>query len=210
MRKCILLLALTVGSYWGLYSQTDPPEPTNSPEKTTRLFFGRPDKLSLYMNTQILSLGGFFENDFRLGLGVEQVVGHHWNQFLNTGIGIGANNYDLQDRLLVIPLFIEARGALLDYKVTPHYALGVGYGFANADSDNGITEAKGGYMLHPALGITLGSGKRAQFHLEAGYRFQRVRYTKEYIWSNSIDKIDILYRRFLVRLGVQFNFYVKD
>lgn len=178
--------------------------------ESPKVVFGRPDKLSIYGTTNILSLGGYFENSFTLGLGVEMVAGHRWNRLLHTGIGLGLNNYDLYDKLVVVPVFAEAHGYLLDYKTSPYYSLSFGYGFVNTAEELGIMNSKGGFMLHPALGVTLGQGRRAQYQLEMGYRFQRVRYTKEYTWSTDLDEIDIHYRRFIVRLGIQFNFYLKD
>lgn len=179
-------------------------------EKPQRLFFGQKSKINGYAITQVASLGGYFEQNFTVGLGVEQVLGHRWNRWVHTGIGFGVNNYELADQLLVIPVYAELRGYVMDYVVSPHYALGLGYGFATADPPSGITKAYGGVMLHPLLGITLGQGKKAQFHVEAGYRFQDIRYVKEYTWSPDVDEIKIQYRRLLIRLGVQFNFFSPD
>lgn len=203
----ILLLGFIVNAS-AMAQQTGKDENPNGNE-ASKVVFGKADKLSLYGTTNILSLGGYFENNFTLGLGLELVVGHRWNRFLHTGLGLGLNNYDLYDNLVVVPVFVEAHGYLLDYKTSPHYSLSFGYGFVNTAEELGISNGKGGFMLHPALGVTLGQGRRAQYQLEMGYRFQRVRYTKEYIWSTDLDEIDIYYRRFMVRLGVQFNFYLK-
>jgi len=199
-----IVLALLLGSIsLALSAQTEA-------EKPQRLFFGRKPAMNWYTSTQVLSLGGYFEQNFALGLGVEQVVGHRWSRWLHTGIGFGVNNYDLNDRLIVIPVFVEVRGYLMDHSVSPHYALGVGYGFANADPGLGITAARGGLALHTLLGITLGQGKKVQYHIETGYRFQDVQYTKEYTWWPDVDEIKIRYQRLLVRVGVQFNFFTPE
>ena len=118
-------------------------------EKPQRLFFGQKSKINGYAITQVASLGGYFEQNFTVGLGLEQVLGHRWNRWVHTGIGFGVNNYELADQLLVIPVYAELRGYVMDYVVSPHYALGLGYGFATADPPSGITKAYGGVMLHP-------------------------------------------------------------
>ncbi|MFN7120263.1 MAG: hypothetical protein ACK4TA_25970 [Saprospiraceae bacterium] len=162
----------------------------------------------LYSITYFGTINGIgHSGDVQLGLSMQQVVGFQRNRMFGTGIGIGLENFSVGNANgpLVLPVYAEARGYFLKKNKTPYYALNLGYGFAFKDEDQGILKAKGGLLLHPAIGFRLGARDSVNFLFDLGYKFQWATLTRNFGgWSRETLEQELVYKRFSVRLGLIF------
>lgn len=153
----------------------------------------------------LLGLG--VNNETELGFGLHHVVGYQWNRLLGAGLGFGLENFSgiNTNGSLVFPVFVEARGYLLQKRKTPYYSLSAGYAFATKDKVAGLTAAAGGFRLHPAFGVRLGANDHVNFLLDLGYVFQSVTLTWEFNnWLQETQKHYIDYKRLCLRIGMIF------
>ncbi len=146
-----------------------------------------------------LAIGSSEESDFLVGtLAFSMSMGHRFNPHWQVGGGLGFDFYDRE----FLPLFTEVRWHPWQSKVSPFLSLQAGYSLGldlYRDEEWPPSEAGGGSMLHPALGIRSASQRVGNFLLEVGYRFQRG--TRQ--WGG--ESMDILsYRRIALRLGWEF------
>jgi hypothetical protein len=104
-----------------------------------------------------------------------------------------------------MPLYVEARGYFLPKKISPYYALKIGYGFALKNIPNGEIDAKGGFHFSPELGVRFG-GKSVNYYLGLEYKLQNVTYTTTFFpWEGQGVYTDVIsYRRFEMRTGILF------
>lgn len=162
----------------------------------------------LYNVTYGSALTGFgYNNENQLGFGVNHVIGYQWNRWIGTGIGFGLENFSIDNSNLshVLPVFVEARGYLLQKRRTPYYSLGAGYSFATKGKDQGVTDAKGGLRLHPAFGMRLGGREDVNFLFDIGYVFQNVELTRSFnTWTREVQIQNIRYKRLCLRIGMIF------
>ncbi len=125
-------------------------------------------------------------------------TGYQFNQFASFGGGIGMDVYDKE----YFPVYADFRGYILDSKVSPYYALQVGYGIStdifNTYSDN--ISHRGGAMFHPTIGLRFASFRQIKLVAEAGYKFQYDRRTDDR--NNTVDKI--IYKRLALKIGLLF------
>lgn len=155
----------------------------------------------------VTALGGFltgtaaWSNELITGLEAELVAGYQFNRWIGAGFGMGVNNYYPAAGEVVYPVFLEGRGYLRAQNLAPYYAVATGYSFAFAHEDKNITEAKGGWMLHPAIGFRLGGSLKSNFTIDFGVKFQQATFTRE-IWDT--DRREMTYKRFTSRLGILF------
>ncbi|MEL6867794.1 MAG: hypothetical protein AAFP19_25440, partial [Bacteroidota bacterium] len=112
------------------------------------------------------------------GMHFHTIQGHQFNDFLAVGGGIGLDVIGGKDfrTYTFLPIYVDIRGFPIRGKVSPYYALSLGYGFAFDAFDNFDDEAderySGGIMIAPALGLRFASRKKGQFLLELGYKMQ--------------------------------------
>ena len=117
--------------------------------------------------------GGYFA----MGVSMENNFGIQYNRLLGVGIGIGGDRYFGDRDVAFIPVSLNVRSYLLAQNRTPYLSMNVGYGFAALLDKEKYTKAKGGLMLHPALGIRLGS-KQGAFTLDLGVKMQNADLTR--------------------------------
>ena len=141
----------------------------------------------------------------RGGAGVHYSMGHRFNRLLGVGLGFGIETHDFDHYRNIMPVFVEARGFLLKKKITPYYALKVGYGFALKNVPNGEIDAKGGFHFSPEIGVRFG-GKSVNYYLGIEYKLQNATYTTQFNpWEGQGIYTDELgYRRFEMRTGILF------
>lgn len=164
----------------------------------------QPDFQKFYHTIAAYGLGGHFESDFQMGLGAQYVFGKWWNRWLATGIGGGYDNYYLEDRISLIPVFAEVKGQFFDRAFSPSYTIQAGYGFANPDEEINISESKGGVMVNPTIGLIKHTASGNTINIDLGYRFQRIRYTRTFDWTKDFEQFKILHKRLVVRFGLTF------
>ena len=150
-----------------------------------------------------LSMAGsaYSASGINFGYGAQTSFGYQFNRLLGAGVGIGMDYYYRGSGENLMPVFGEIRGYLFSKNFTPMYSLATGYSFAFKDKDRNITEAKGGWMIYPAVGFRMGGSKLMNFTLDAGVRIQKAKYT---FTSWDIRRQRITYRRLVIRVGFVF------
>ena len=140
-------------------------------------------------------------NEAILGIGFELGSGYR-GKHLGFGLGIGADSYGRQGET-VLPVSGELLGYLPTRKGNELYLSAAGgYGFAFKQESASITDAEGGPMWHPAIGIQRRTREDGlNVRLDLGVRFQRASFTQEW-FNGDIETRDILYRRVVLRFGV--------
>jgi len=143
-----------------------------------------------------------WNDDYAEGFGFKGVVGKQWNRWIGTGIGVGIENYYPTQGETVYPLFLELRGYLTAQNVAPYYTLAGGYSFTIKNEEAGITDAKGGYLVHPAIGLRFGGSAKTNFTLDAGIQVQKATFTRGNPWDT--QEYRMLYKRLAIRVGMLF------
>jgi len=138
------------------------------------------------------------------GLSATYSAGHRFSRWIGVGGGVGITGYDIGWGLNVIPLFVEARGFLTQTKVSPYYAVRFGYGIALTNAVNNISEAKGGYLFNPQIGLRFGGGKNVSFYTGLGLNFQRATYTSSRAFSEEVIVDRYLFKRLELKFGITF------
>ncbi len=145
----------------------------------------------------------FLNVSFMGGAGIHHVMGYRFNRKLGIGLGIGIETHDFNRVRNFVPIYAEARGFLWSKKITPYYALKVGYGIALRDRLSGTSEAKGGFHFSPEFGVRFGGGSDVSYYLGMEYKIQNATFTDEWFGGGtSTDKIS--YRRMELRTGLLF------
>ena len=160
-----------------------------------------------YHSSQLYGLGGYFANEFEVGLGIQHSFGYRWNQWVGAGVGVGYDNYLLANRTALIPVYAEFTGQLNDKLVAPIYTLQTGYGIGlnnQNDQSESIEEAKGGLFASGAIGIISYRPAGHAFTFEVGYRFQSLNYRRTFFWTKDFETYDILFKRLMIRFGIRF------
>ncbi|MEO6131041.1 MAG: hypothetical protein ABIQ02_04285 [Saprospiraceae bacterium] len=167
--------------------------------------FVKPDRIyafkekGWYQNTS-----GFINVSFSGGAGIHHAMGYRFNRMIGVGIGTGIETHDFSDVRNIIPMYAEARGFFLPNKISPYYALKIGYGFALVNKSRWTTAATGGFHISPELGVRFGGGD-VSYYLGVEYKLQNATYTYnnfDFGGGNVTDKIS--YRRIELRTGLLF------
>ncbi len=145
------------------------------------------------------------------GFGMHGSCGYAWNRWVGLGLGLGLDTYTIwsENSVLgtpILPIFTELRGYLSQQPRTPYYMFSAGYSIAFKDEKNGIVEATGGVLLHPAIGFRLGAREDTNFVFDIGYRFQRTTQTQRINGWQFNERLEqrIWYKRLCLRAGVVF------
>lgn len=140
--------------------------------------------------------------EFIVDLGAHHVAGFQFNRFLGVGLGVGMDYYYIGAGQNIMPVYAEARGYFKAENFTPMYSLAAGYGFAFEKEENNITDAKGGFLLYPALGFRMGGSANANYFLDFGVKIQRATFTYQDWWDTRVNKMT--YNRLVLRTGILF------
>ncbi len=143
-------------------------------------------------------------NDNAGGLSATYSAGHRFSRWIGIGGGTGITGFDMGRGKNVIPLFVEARGFFLSEKVSPYYALRVGYGFALKNDVNNIDEAKGGYLFNPQLGVRFGGGSAVSYYMGIGLHLQEATYSSMWPFSEGVSVDKYLFKRYEFKFGITF------
>lgn len=163
------------------------------------------DFKGFYNATNFYLLEGFLAGNRSSGLGILNTFGYQWKYWLGTGLGVAYDNYDLNNRLASMPIFVDIRGQFTRDQVAPFYNLQTGYSIGIKDEDENITQSEGGFFIHPALGVIFNSrNAKNAYTLDIGYRFQQYSYRQMSPWNRDFDDFRITYKRFSFRVGILF------
>lgn len=145
---------------------------------------------------------GFLNISAMGGAGVHHVMGYRFNRMFGVGLGTGIESHDFNWVRNIVPVYAEARGFFLPQKITPYYAVKIGYGFALNDPNSGTTDARGGFHFSPELGMRFGGGD-VSYYLGLEYKIQNASFTNEW-WGGGTSRDEISYRRLELRTGLLF------
>ncbi|HXR82102.1 MAG TPA: hypothetical protein VN763_14340 [Saprospiraceae bacterium] len=138
------------------------------------------------------------------GAGIHYSIGHRFTHLLGVGGGIGIESNDFFNDRGLAPVFAEARGFFLKAKISPYYAMKLGYGFALKNQTTEVIEAKGGIYFSPEIGVRFG-GKNVNYYLGLEYKLQNATYTSNFGWGGDGTATDkVTYRRTELRTGLVF------
>jgi len=156
----------------------------------------------------VLSLGSLntrtSNSEFKMGISLHNVAGFQFSRMLGIGLGLGIETYGTDDREVIYPVFAEFRGYFNKKIKAPYYTLNAGYGFMATNEREFITEARGGWMLHPAVGLRFSANKHSNITADIGYKFQKAYYRRDFNFNGDIEIRDILYQRLIIRVGFIF------
>ncbi|MFM9950208.1 MAG: hypothetical protein ACKV1O_19900 [Saprospiraceae bacterium] len=157
-----------------------------------------------YNATMLGSLNTRAGNEFKMGLSFHNVSGFQFSRWLGIGLGVGIETYGTDDDEVIYPIFAEFRGYLNKKIKAPYYSLGAGYGFMATNEKEFITEARGGWMLHPAIGLRFSGKKHSNLTADIGYKFQKAYFRRDFTFNGDIEIRDVLYQRLIIRVGLLF------
>ncbi|MDZ4749482.1 MAG: hypothetical protein SH808_13425 [Saprospiraceae bacterium] len=149
------------------------------------------------------TISGFLNFSDPGGAGVHYSIGHRFNRLLGVGIGAGFESNDFFYTRNIVPVYAEARGFLLPQRISPYYALKIGYGFALEDPINGTLDAKGGIHFCPEFGVRFG-GRTVNYYLGFEYKIQNATFRTTDWWNGGEFTDKVSYRRFELRTGLVF------
>lgn len=130
-----------------------------------------------------------------------QVVnGYKFNQWLYTGLGVGADLYATQS---LVPVFASVRGDFTRRgTILPFYFLDGGYGFNITGQDNTLPQPvtyEGGTLWALGAGVKVLFNNNTGFLVSLGYRTQRTTLTRE---ASPTERVT--FERIAVRAGFAF------
>jgi hypothetical protein len=122
--------------------------------------------------------------------------GYKFNQWVYTGLGIGADLYAVQT---FVPVVLSLRGDFSSKgSKIPFYFLEGGYGFNATSNDVDSVRFGGGATFSAGLGLKLLFNDNTGFVIGAGYRFQRSSVTQ--LGSEELED----FNRLTLRAGFSF------
>lgn len=150
------------------------------------------------------TFSGFLNFSDNGGAGVHYSIGYRLSRMLGVGIGSGFESNDFFYTRNIVPLYAEARGFFLPQRITPYYALKIGYGFALTDELAGTIDAKGGIHFCPEFGVRFG-GRNVCYYMGLEYKIQNATFTNSDWWGGQGEFTDVIsYRRTELRMGLVF------
>ncbi len=135
------------------------------------------------------------------GLGFSFSSGYRFNRLVSVGGGIGYDRFIWNTAENFVPLFAEFSSYFIPRNSSLFTNIQAGYSLAIKDEDFGLTEAKGGLMFYPAIGMRLGSLEN-KFTIDVGYKFQRAALTYNDAFRRSTSEQRLTYKRLTVRIGI--------
>jgi len=136
------------------------------------------------------------------GAGFSASAGHRFNRLLGVGLGVGYDKFIWDSGESLIPVFAEVNGFLSPTNSSIFYNLQLGYSFAQANEAYLLTEAKGGILVYPAIGVRFGK-ENTKMTFDVGYKFQAATFTYSEIWNNTTTfEQEVLFKRLSLRFGI--------
>lgn len=136
------------------------------------------------------------------GFGLSASAGYRFNRLLSIGGGFGFDRYLWDSGEDIVSIFSELSGYFNPTNTSLFYNLQMGYGFASPNNRYLLSEAKGGILTYPSIGIRFGSDN-VKKTFDIGYKFQNAEFTYRDPWtSDRRSEQDVLFKRLTVRFGV--------
>lgn len=161
-------------------------------------------KVKGFYNTTMLSfaMGNGNTNTLALGAGLSNVVSYQLKPHLGVGLGIGLDNYARRGETLY-PVFLELK-SYLPLKKRPwayYVSMQGGYGMAFKRESTGVSEAEGGYMVHPAIGYRTATRDGVDVNIDLGVKLQKASFTHD-LFNGDVQVRNLVFRRLAIRVGL--------
>jgi len=140
----------------------------------------------------------------RVGYGITASAGYQFSQYIGVGLGAGYREMIWDSGEVMVPVYAELHGYIVNKRIRPYYNVQAGYAFTWTSDNFNIIDAQGGVSLYPSLGLEFGQSDM-KYTLDLGYLFQNAEYTYGSPFGDGSTRAQSLrYQRLSVRLGVQF------
>lgn len=140
------------------------------------------------------------------GVALQNITGYQFNRWIGTGLGLGFDNYYTSGNdANVLSVFSEIRGYLNADNQAFYYSVSGGVGFPlkqKTDANANLIGHKGGFMLHPAIGLRFGASPKFNFFMDIGTKFQRIHLDQ--ITQRAENRFTVTYQRWVLRGGIMF------
>jgi hypothetical protein len=154
------------------------------------------------MSAGLITGNNGFRNSEKNGYTLSFSSGIRLNRLLSVGIGTSVDQYAHGFGERMHPIFIDLRSYLLPKNSTLVVNLQTGYSLAFKNENKGITDAKGGFMFYPSLGMSFG-GSVTKYSIDLGYKFQQATWTYTNQWdTRNSTEFRMDYQRFVLRFGI--------
>ncbi len=137
---------------------------------------------------------------------VSMLVGYMFNPLIQTSLGVGYMQYD---PITTTAFFARLHGAVPKWKWALMYFMEAGISYLRTNRfDFGIEyhDAKGGFMMHPGVGIQRRL-RTGAISFQIGYRIQRAEfdYSVQEFWGGTLRvQENVTYRRLSTAIGFTF------
>lgn len=102
---------------------------------------------------------------------VQTFHGVQFDRILSMGLSVGLDEYF---GLHLVPIAVGGRAVLPCKRVSPHFAINVGYGFTWLEEKAASEWHDGGMVFHPAIGLRWKAGGKDRYLVNIGYKRQQV------------------------------------
>jgi hypothetical protein len=140
-----------------------------------------------------------------LGIGLENVTGYQFNRLVGVGLGVGYDNYYVTGTdANVLSVFSAVRGYMSQHPTTGYYSFsgGIGFPLVNTKDNLNLSGHRGGFLVHPAIGLRFGASARMNFFADIGVKVQRIYFNQITEWTE--NRYKITYQRWILRGGLMF------
>ncbi len=172
------------------------------------LFFGVEVKAQNFPYTHqtdvgvLLSSGGSASFTAQTFNGIEV---DKWKMDVGTVLGV-----DTYSPITLLPVQAGLKFHPFQFKnIQPSFNLSSGYGFSLLHQKTDVT-SKGGFLIHPSMGVRIKGHKKAAFNLTVGYKYQKAAVTvfnhDDFIFgpSSFISMNDYTFKRVFLSFGISF------
>jgi hypothetical protein len=151
------------------------------------------------------------DTDFNFGPRVRTVFGFHlqyaagwqFSRYFGLGGGLSFDVYNFERREMALAPILQLRSFLTRTNTAPYVSFGAGYGFAFKNREFGLNRAKGGVLLHPAVGVRFTGSNGMAMSIDFGYRLQNAEYER-FTQAEGLTIRNIRYQRAVIRTEMRF------
>ncbi len=137
-----------------------------------------------------------------MGMGVSASAGYRFNHLFSLGGGVAYDRFIWDSGENLVPIFVEATGYLSQQNRSLFYNVQSGYAFAFEDDQYLLSDAKGGFMIYPNIGLRWGT-EDVKYILSVGYKFQHAEFTYDSPWNpGERSEQDLLFKRLTIGFGI--------
>ncbi len=197
MKKILIILFTSISFFvTGQVVEEEKKEILNN--KTTGKYY---NYLSFDFN-----FGASGEFYYQGGVGFRYSLGYKMNPKINIGAGLGFEFYDFEFPTVFMPLYIEAKGELTNWRITPYYNVALGHAFKAGNRFENWDNIPNGVYFKPSIGWKFKRNEYFASTVSFGYQLQHAFFKRDDSWGEhiSITKEKRIYQRYVIQFGFEF------